>query len=243
MGRLWHEDGYPTVEPGNPIVKGRQEVPTDVDYRTIEEVRARLQELKAKKDSFDPNVHFSGLSRLGPKYTVAEPLAFIDGPNPDQLKMNFALAYGLGGLTMFTAGVLGNKIVHGRYLKGILSGLMIAPLGALAMGELYKWNIKRQNKRTNVLLHYAILHEKDFPVIGKCVYCPLVIQTSKTLTKTLQSAKSLTRSSSTGCRSVLFTTWAKATGAGDFGSFADLLLQWLSLLSQRKIYCKIIGDY
>lgn len=167
MGKLIHEDGYPTVEPGNPIQRGRVEVPTDVEYRTIEELKARLQELKEKKESLDRKTQFTGLSRLGSRYTVAEPFAFFDGPTEDQRKLEYGLVYGGGALTMFTAMVLGSKTQHARYLTGIFRGLLVAPIGAIFCGELYKWNVRRQTKVNNVLLHYALLHEKDFPVIGE----------------------------------------------------------------------------
>lgn len=167
MGRLIHEDGYPTVEPGNQIIRSRSEVPTDVEYRTIEDLKARLQELKEKKDSLDKKKHFTGLSRLGSRYTVAEPFAFFDGPTEDQRKLEYGLVYGGGALAMFTAMVLGNKTKHAKYLTGVLRGLAVAPFGAIFCGEIYKWNIRRQTKVNNVLLHYALLHEKDFPVIGK----------------------------------------------------------------------------
>ena len=163
-----HEDGFPEIEAGNPIQRTRVLDPADVQYRTEDEIKARIDEFHARRETFDPKKHFTGLSRLGSSYTVAEPLALFDGPTPDQRKLTYALIYG-GSAFITVVAFLGNaKIKRASYLTGLTRGLMFAPVFAWGASKFYDYISEVTARKNKILLHYALLHENDFPVIGMC---------------------------------------------------------------------------
>ena len=148
------------------IVRTRVFHPHDVQTPTEDEIRARIEELKAKRNSFDPKTQFTGLRRLGPTYTVAEPFAYFDGASADQNRISYALVYGGFGMITYLGIIWGHKIMNSPFLTGMVRGLISAPIGAYFGGKMYDWNTKRLQRKNNILFHYALLHEKDFPVIG-----------------------------------------------------------------------------
>lgn len=151
----------------NPVYKTRVFDPDDVQHRSEDDIKARLEELKAKRESFDPKTQFTGLRRLGASYTIAEPLAFFDGPTEEQRKLNYALIYGGCGLVTALGVMMTYKLKGGAYLTGLARGAAVAPFGAYGFGKFNEYIIKSSKRKNNILLHYALLNEHEFPVIGK----------------------------------------------------------------------------
>ena len=155
-----HADPFPEPERTRPFWPRDNPVPLDsVDWKS------RYNELKNDRN-WDAEKQFVGLKRLGDSYHPLEPFFKFDGIAPEnQLfdKVWFSMMGGIGG---FVIGFAYNAHHRRPFFSALPSTLGYTALGlGLAW---FAWNNSRRRaaERDAVLIHYMILHEKEFPRIG-----------------------------------------------------------------------------
>lgn len=132
-----------------------------------EQIEERIQELSEKRATMDPEKYFTGLKRLGNSYSAAEALAFIDGLTTEQQHFGRALYSSVLAASGFITGILATRVKYGTLISAMGFGILSAgPLWYLG-GKFYDAQLNMGKKRELNYLHYAIMHEKDIPRVGK----------------------------------------------------------------------------
>ena len=154
MSDYYSDDAFEKI----PFEPGDNPTPLDsVDWKT------RYNELSQK--DWDPK-DFVGMKRLGHSYHPVEPFFKFEGisyENNTYDRMMFpTVGCALGTLT----GAFTNWWSRRPFWSSILPTIA---LGAVGYGiGVFAWNNSRRRARERdaVLIHYMILHEKEFPRIG-----------------------------------------------------------------------------
>lgn len=127
----------------------------------------RVDQLKTKLDSLDHTKQFVGMKRLGSSYSVVDPFVLFEVNNPNHIKFERVSSFfgsGALGFLCYFAGL--NNVMKPTLplaIKSLACGMVVGYLGLKG----YDWTRNMLNDKRNVLFHFALLHEKDFPLIGK----------------------------------------------------------------------------
>ncbi|KAI7691314.1 hypothetical protein SSS_01923, partial [Sarcoptes scabiei] len=153
------------------VERTREFIPNDIVGPTLEErqqsIDERIIELKNKFESFDPKTQFVGIRRLGNRYTIAEPFAFFEAPNEFQLRFERITSQAMAAVIACAAIITHHRSKNFSYIVGLARGLICAGPAYYLGGKCYDFKVQKQRQRNNLFFSYALLHEKDFPVIEK----------------------------------------------------------------------------
>lgn len=128
--------------------------------------KARYQELKNRKD-WDPERDFIGLKRLGDRYHPIDPFFKFEG-TPDHMLTFDNVWIPFIGLCFGTISSITANFWSRRPLVSALPIHVGVGLLGLGAGLYARANQRRRaRERDAVLIHYLLLHEKDFPIIGQ----------------------------------------------------------------------------
>jgi hypothetical protein len=132
----------------------------DVDWKT------RYNELKNRKD-WDDEKDFVGLKRLGDRYHPLDPFFKFEGvPKGNETfdRIWWPFCGGAGGLAI---GATSTWFARRPFWSSVLPTAAVTLIG-MGLGLYSGHNTRRRaRERDAVLIHYMLLHEKEFPLIGR----------------------------------------------------------------------------
>ncbi|KAH9527740.1 uncharacterized protein LOC124490994 [Dermatophagoides farinae] len=153
------------------VERTREFIPNDIIEPSLAEreklLDSRIEELRQKRESFDPNTQFVGIRRLGSSYTVAEPFAYFDGPSEQQLRFDHVTFIGLSAFIFAGAAVFVGQMKNLPHVVSLFRGTLAAIPGGYFGHKFYDFRRQLGRKKNNTYFAYALLHEKDFPKIER----------------------------------------------------------------------------
>jgi hypothetical protein len=143
-----------------PFYPGDNETPLEsVDWKS------RYEELKNRKD-WDEKRDFVGIKRLGDRYHPIDPFfKFVDIPEENK-KMDKYWEPTVCGTIFFLAYIGGNYLGKRPLFSSLFPGALFGLVGVGVGHASYRIRQSRARDRDAVLMHYMLLHEKEFPLIG-----------------------------------------------------------------------------
>lgn len=154
------------------VERTREFIPNDILEPSLSEraqrIDERIEELRAKRESFDKETQFVGIRRLPKEYSVVEPFAYFDGPSEYQLRFEKYSSIAIGSAIGITGVILANKYRNVSYVIGLLRGMATGgPIGGY-LGYLgFDFKTKLAKRKHETYFSYALVHENDFPKIER----------------------------------------------------------------------------
>lgn len=155
------------------VERTREFIPNDIGPPLSEREKLlddRIEELRKKRESFDPETEFVGIRRLGSTYTVAEPFAYFDGPSDHQLRFDHYSFIGLAAFITGGATVFAFHLKTLPYVSSLFRGVLAAIPGGYFGHKCFEWRKELGRKKNNTFFAYALLHENDFPKLGNSFF-------------------------------------------------------------------------
>nr|XP_027194168.1 uncharacterized protein LOC113788903 [Dermatophagoides pteronyssinus] len=151
----------------NLVERTREFIPNDIIEPSLSEreklIDERIEELRKKRESFDPETEFVGIRRLGSSYTAAEPFAYFDGPSQHQLRFVHVTYIGLTSMVMAGATIFAFHLKTLPYVSCLFRGALSAIPGGYLGHKFFEWRQQFGRKKNNTFFAYALMHENDFP--------------------------------------------------------------------------------
>ena len=151
---------------GKEPARGREFYPNDnaQDLGSVD-WKSRYNELKNRKD-WDPETQFIGLKRLGDRYHPLDVFFKFDGVAKESQAFDNLWIPGFTTVVGFVSSVVSNFWSARPLVSSFPRHLGFGLLG-LGVGLYARHNQQtRAAQRDAVLIHYLLLHENEFPMIG-----------------------------------------------------------------------------